>query len=67
MKNVINEDLSRGRFDGINDVYLRLLALQRHSGHSGPNGYPAKKDRCAKRKEVVDEEKQMQERWNGKN
>ena len=56
VEKMIDDALMSGNFAELGDIYVKLLTTCRHIGHSGPNGYPSKKDYCAVRQEVVDRE-----------
>ena len=58
VEKLIEDSLLSGIFTGINDLYVKVInGTCRHTSHSGPNGYPSKKDRCASLKRVVDPKK----------
>ena len=58
VEKMIDDALSSGRFNEIDELYVKIInGTCRHVGHSGPNGYPSKKDRCAVSKRVVDKKK----------
>ena len=59
VERMIDESLRKGSFEEIDDLYVKILnGTCGHVGHSGPNGYPSKKDRCAIYRRVVDKKKQ---------
>ena len=58
VERMIDNSLCTGKFDEIDELYIKVLnGTCRHVGHSGPNDYPSKKDRCAVPKTVVDKQK----------
>ena len=55
---VIDGNLCKGSFNETDDLYVKIInGTMRHVGHSGPNGHPSKKDRCAVPKKVIDKKK----------
>ena len=55
VEKMIGDALSTGCFEEIDNLYVGIInATCRHVGHSGPNGFPSKKDKCAVNKLVVD-------------
>ena len=65
VEKMIDDALSRGQFTEVDELYVKIInGTCRHVGHSGPNGFPSKKDRCAVKKTIIDEVatgKQLQE------
>ena len=58
VENVIDRCLSNGSFTDLNDLYVKIINMTcRHTNHSGPNGHPSKKDRCAVAEKVLDKKK----------
>ena len=56
VEKMIDDALSSGRFNEIDELYVKIInGTYRHVGHSGPNGFPSNKDRCAVKKTIVDE------------
>ena len=51
---LIDQALSTGDFQNIDELYVKLLITCRHIGHSGPNGFPSKTDKCAIKEKYVD-------------
>ena len=52
---MIDDALSSGNFQELDELYVNIInGTCRHVGHSGPNGFPSKKDKCAIKKLVVD-------------
>ena len=57
VERIIDNSLCTGKLDEIDELYVKVLnGTCRHVGHSGPNGYSSKKDRCAVSKRVVDKQ-----------
>ena len=70
VERMIDDSLRTGKFEEIDDLYVKILnGTCRHVGHSGPNGYPSKKDRCAVSKRVVDKKKTKEklQQWTDQN
>ena len=62
VEKMINDALSTGKFREIDQLYVKLInATCRHINHSGPNGFPSKKDRCSVKKSVVDSDARERE------
>ena len=62
VEKLIDDNLSKGIFSGLNHLYIQIIdGTCRHTGHSGPNGHPSKRDRCAVAEKVLDRKK-MKER-----
>ena len=58
IEQLIDEALTAGYFDYVDNLYIKVIDMTcRHLGHSGPNGHPSKKDRCAVPKKVIDKKK----------
>ena len=56
VEKMIDDALSSGRFNEIDELYVKIInGTCRHVGHSGPKGFPSKKDRCAVKKTIIDE------------
>ena len=57
MVKLIDDTLSSGHFEKLDDLYVKIVnATCRHLCHSGPNGKPSKKDRCATVKKIIDKD-----------
>ena len=66
VEKMIDESLCTGRFNNIDELYVQVLnGSCRHVGHSGPNGFPSKKDRCAVLRKVKDKKEtaENKEKW----
>ena len=58
VEKVIDDNLCKGSVDEIDDLYVNVLnGSCRHITHSGVNGHPSKKDRCAVAEKVIDRKK----------
>ena len=48
VEKMIDDALQTGDFDQLDELYVGItMATCRHVGHSGPNRFPSKTDRCA--------------------
>ena len=53
---MMDDALSTGDFWEMDVLYVKIInATCRHINHSGKDGFPSKKDKCANVKTIVDE------------
>ena len=58
VEKMIDDGLCTGNFEAIDELYNNVInGTCKHLGHSGPGGYPSKRDRCAVAKRVKDKQK----------
>ena len=56
VEKMIDDALKTGEFSKIDELYVGIInATCRHVGHSGPNRFPSKTDRCAVKNVIVDD------------
>ena len=70
VEKMIDGALSTGNFQAIDELYVKILnGTCRHVGHSGPHGFPSKKDKCAIKEKYVDKQatKKKLEEWISRN
>ena len=58
VEKLVDESLSKGIFTELDSLYVKVInSVCRHTLHSGPQGHPSKRDKCAVPHKVVDKKK----------